>query len=82
MASEHDPVLQVLGEALRRRLGGAGGKGRIEYDTDLIETGILDSQALLDLVLEVEQRTERLFDAEAIDFEHGVTLRGIAAAFA
>ena len=42
---------------------------RIAPDADLIELGLVDSQALLDVILEVEQQSGCLFDAERIDFE-------------
>lgn len=75
-------ILLLLTDTLTRRLGKTGRGIRIEHDTDLVERGVLDSQALLDLILEVEQHSNRMFDAERIDFEGGVTLRRIAAAFA
>jgi acyl carrier protein len=75
-------MLPLLSDTLTRLLGKNGRNLRIEDDTDLIERGVLDSQALLDLILEVENHSDRMFDAERIDFEAGVTLRRIAAAFA
>lgn len=77
-----DAILHLLSETLTRLLGKGGRSIRVEDDTDLIERGVLDSQALLDLILEVENHSNRTFDAERIDFEDGVTLRRIAAAFA
>lgn len=76
-----DPILRLLADTLMRQLGKSGRSIRIEHDTDLVERGVLDSQALLDLILEVEQHSNRMFDAERIDFEGGITLRRIAAAF-
>ena len=77
-----DAILRILSETLTRLLDKGGRSIRVEADTDLIERGVLDSQALLDLILEVENHSNRTFDAERIDFEGGVTLRRIAAAFA
>lgn len=77
----NDDILPLLSDTLTRLLGKSGRNLRIEDDTDLIERGVLDSQALLDLILEVENHSDRLFDAEQIDFESGITLRRIAAAF-
>lgn len=77
----NDPPLALLTEALARKLRKDGRGGRIDPDADLIELGIIDSQALLDMILEVEDGTGRMFDAEGMDFEHGVTLRRLAAAF-
>lgn len=77
-----NPILRLLGDAVTRRLGRSARGVRVDYDTDLIEYGVLDSQGLLDLILEVETHSDRMFDAERIDFEGGVTLRRIAEAFA
>lgn len=77
------PPLMLLTNALARRLRKDGhGNARIDPDTDLIELGLIDSQALLDMILDVEQGSGRLFDADGMDFESGVTLRRLAAAFA
>lgn len=76
-----DAPLALLTEALTRKLRQDGRSARVDADADLIELGLLDSQALLDMILEVEDGTGRMFDAEGMDFEHGVTLRRLAAAF-
>ncbi len=78
-----DRPLILLTDALVRRLHDNGrGTSRIDPDSDLIELGLIDSQALLDMILDVEQGSGRMFDAEGMDFESGVTLRRLAAAFA
>ena len=78
-----NPPLNLLTDALARRLRQDGrGSARIDPDSDLIELGLVDSQALLDMILDVEQGSGRLFDADGMDFESGVTLRRLAAAFA
>jgi acyl carrier protein len=78
-----DAPLALLTEALARRLRQDGRAAvRIDPDTDLIEQGVVDSQALLDMILDAEQGCGRSFDAEGMDFESGVTLRRLAAAFA
>jgi hypothetical protein len=33
------------------------------------------------MILDVEQGSGQMFDADGMDFEHGVTLRRLAAAF-
>lgn len=77
------PSPGMVAEALSQRLRQEGRTmPRVDPDADLIELGIVDSQALLDVILEVEQRSGCLFDAEGMDFERGVTLRRLAAAFA
>jgi len=76
------PPLTLLTDALARRLRQNGRTtSQIDPDTDLIELGLIDSQALLDIILEVEQGSGRMFDADGMDFESGVTLRRLAAAF-
>jgi hypothetical protein len=75
--------LTLLTDALARRLRQEGRATlRIDADADLIELGLVDSQALLDMILDVEQGSGQLFDADGMDFENGVTLRRLAAAFA
>lgn len=83
MTIEDSPLLRLLSDALERRLRQNGHDAvRIDADTDLIERGIVDSQALLDMILDAEETSGRMFDAEGMDFESGVTLRRLAAAFA
>ena len=78
-----DAPLTLLAETLARRLRKDGRAApRIDPDADLIELGLIDSQALLDMILDVEQELGWMFDAEGMDFEGGVTLRRLAAAFA
>jgi hypothetical protein len=83
MIASDNPPLALLTDALARRLRQDGRTTpRIDADADLIELGLVDSQALLDMILDVEQGSGRLFDADGMDFERGVTLRRLAAAFA
>jgi acyl carrier protein len=82
-AAHENPPLRLLTDALAQRLRKDGrSTSRIDPDSDLIELGLIDSQALLDMILDVEQGSGRLFDADGMDFESGVTLRRLAAAFA
>lgn len=81
IATDHSPLI-LLTDALARRLREDGrATPRIDPDSDLIELGLVDSQALLDMILDVERGSGRLFDADGMDFESGVTLRRLAAAF-
>lgn len=76
------PPLTLLVDALARQLRQQGrGSAGIDADADLIELGLIDSQALIDMILDVEQVSGRMFDADDMDFENGVTLRRLAAAF-
>jgi hypothetical protein len=49
-------------------------------DTKLVEIGLVDSMALLDLILEVEN-AGHVFQPEMLDLESGVSIRTIASAF-
>jgi hypothetical protein len=83
MTVDDSSLLRLLNDALERRLRqDCRNTVRIDADTDLIERGIVDSQALLDMILDAEAGSGQMFDAEGMDFESGVTLRRLAAAFA
>ncbi|HUB16214.1 MAG TPA: hypothetical protein VMB34_29995 [Acetobacteraceae bacterium] len=81
MTVECSPLLPLLSEALSKRLRQNRHASNVDVDADLIELGLVDSQTLLDIILEVEGGSGQMFDAEAMDFESGVTLRRLAAAF-
>ncbi|WP_431266718.1 hypothetical protein [Dankookia sp. P2] len=73
-------VLDLLRQGLAKALRNAG----LSRDTDnvnLLEVGVIDSQRLLDLILDVEGSSGRVFDPTRIDFESGVTLAKLAGAF-
>ena len=82
LVSDRVPLMAVA-DALARRLAQDGRSApKVDADIDLIESGLVDSQALLDIILEVEGAGGWMFDADGMDFERGVTLRRLAAAFA
>jgi hypothetical protein len=82
-ASARDMVLRLLAEALAQRLGQAGAPAaEIGRESKLLELGIIDSQALLDIILEVEASCGRTFDPMRLDLESGITLGMLAGAFA
>jgi len=54
---------------------------RIGGTTELLAVGLIDSKALLDIILEVEQRCNVQFDPERINFEDTLTLNALAASF-
>jgi hypothetical protein len=81
LAADKSP-LALLTDALAQRLRLEGrGAARVDPDTDLIQVGLIDSQALLDMILDCEQGSGQMFDADGMDFESGVSLRRLAAAF-
>jgi acyl carrier protein len=49
--------------------------------TKLLEEGVIDSKGLLDIILEVETRCDVRFNPEHVDFEKGLTLASLVAAF-
>ena len=83
IAAEDSNLLRLLSDALARRLRQDGRNAtRVAPDSDLVELGLVDSQGLLDMILDAEEGSGQMFDAEGMDFESGVTLRRLAAAFA
>lgn len=80
-APAQDTVLHLLTEALLRKLGRAGASAGIREESKLLELGIIDSQGLLDIILEVESNCGRAFDPMHLDLESGVTLGMLARAF-
>lgn len=77
-----DGVRRLLMEVAMRKLGQAGvSTAGIDGTSALIDLGLIDSQGLLDIILEVEDGCGLTFDPLRIDLESGVTLDRIAAAF-
>ena len=74
-------VLNLLRDGLAKALQRAG-LSRDADNINLLEVGVIDSQRLLDLILDVECGSGRVFDPTRIDFETGVTLAKLAGAFA
>ncbi len=66
-ASFQAQVARMVGEALRVEVP--------EPDTDLLETGTLDSLGLVELLLQLERRFGVKVDLEGLDFDH---LRSVA----
>ena len=75
-------ILHTLTETLARRLR-ADGRAAPAFDetTPLFDGGLIDSQALLDLILEVETTCGRVFDPDGVDFAGELTLGAVARAF-
>lgn len=77
-----DVVLKILTAALMRKLSAAGVPATgIDEKTSLLDVGVIDSQAILDLILEVEEGCGREFDPVRVDFESGITLGKLSGAF-
>jgi acyl carrier protein len=75
-------MLSRLIQALSHRMR-ANGSAPATFDdtTQLLEVGLLDSQGLLDLILEVEEGCGRVFNPERVDFADTLTLGNLANAF-
>ena len=74
-------VRRLLTEVLLRKLAQAGVPAAgIDETTELMDLGVIDSQDLLDVILEVEEGCGFYFDALRLDLESEVTLQRIATA--
>ncbi|MGG5818514.1 hypothetical protein [Falsiroseomonas sp. HW251] len=78
-ASRRGRVLDLLVGALRRHPAAAS--AAVAEGTRLLETGVIDSTGLLDVILEVEAETGLSFDPLRLDLEGGLTLGMLADAF-
>jgi acyl carrier protein len=75
-------ALEILRSALAKIITEKGKRLiRIDEGIDLVEIGAIDSEALLDLILEVEERSGLRFRPDRIDFETGLTVQKLADAF-
>ena len=72
MVARYDMVAIHLGEVVEEKLH------RMPEVDEVLE---IDSQAFIDVVLDVEGRTGLRFDGENYDFEQGIKLRLLAQAF-
>lgn len=84
MANELDP--QELRRAVFRtvadKLTMSGHRpADIDESSKLMELGLIDSEDLIEIILEVEQRCGCQFDPEELDFENGLTLGGLIGSF-
>ena len=68
--------------AVQRKLDyGALPTNAVGDDADLVGLGVIDSLALLDVLLEVEDACGREFDPDRLELEGGLTIRKLVAAF-
>ena len=84
MANEIDneAVRSVVLSALAGKLSAAGrGHGDIDEKSPLLLLGLVDSEDLIEIILEVEQQCACEFNPEQIDLEAGLTLGGFVSAF-
>jgi hypothetical protein len=71
-------LTEILGRTLR-----AKGRDVPAFDetTPLLDGGLIDSQGLLDLILELETTCGRVFDPDRVDFAGELTLGMLAHGF-
>jgi acyl carrier protein len=54
----------------------------VDDECDILGLGLIDSEDLVDLILEVEEQCKCEFNAEAIDTADGLTVKTLIGAFA
>jgi acyl carrier protein len=72
-------VLAVLASKLRDQ---GRNLAALHEETKLLELGLIDSEDLIAIILEVEERCECEFDPAEMDFEDGLTLGALITCFA
>jgi acyl carrier protein len=83
LTNTSEAVRWTILQSLARRHGNAtDGFGEIDDGCDLLGVGLIDSEDLVDLILEVEEQCKCEFNPEAIDTADGLTLRSLISAFA
>lgn len=78
--------IEGLRSAVLRALAGKlspASRGRIDIDekSPLLELGLIDSEDLIEVILEVEQQSGCEFNPQEIDLETGLTLAGLIGSF-
>ena len=82
ISSDPGAVRVAVLRVLRRLLSSSGrSSGRIDDSTKLLEIGLIDSEDLIEIILEVEQECGCQFDPNETDLENGLTLGGLIASF-
>lgn len=77
-----EAVRSTVLRALMRKLSAAGrDSGSVDDGSKLLELGLIDSEDLIEIILEVEEQCECQFDPEGIDLESGLTLAGLIGSF-
>ena len=79
LSGRRERILDMLTLAVRQHPGVAGVP--LTPETRLLEAGVVDSAALLDVILDVEAACGLSFDPLLLDLEGGLTLGMVADAF-
>jgi len=80
MRATRDLIGQIVMRALTPRLSEAG-ISSIEADTNLAKLGLVDSAALLDIIVQVESEAGVEFNPVGLDLEEGLTMHALVSAF-
>lgn len=79
--TEHneEQMYEIILNVLEPRLEGAGfSRSTVKPETDLLESGILDSFGMLDILMQIEEEAGVSTDLAEMDFEKAVTAKGLA----
>jgi len=79
---DDDAVRAAVLRAMARRLAASGRQPQeVNMTARLLELGLFDSEDLIDIILEVEERCDLSFDPDRLDLEAGLTLAGLVECF-
>ncbi len=77
-----EAVRSIVHRAVMRKLSAAGRNATdIDDGCKLLELGVIDSEDLVEIILEVEEQCGYEFNPEGMDFEGGVTLGTLVGSF-
>jgi acyl carrier protein len=80
--SNNEAIRSAVLSTLRRTLSASGhGWNDIDEQSRLLELGLIDSEDLIEIILEVEQQCGCEFNPEQMDLEAGLTLGELISAF-
>jgi acyl carrier protein len=79
---DNEAVRSAVLRAVAGKLSSVG-HGRIDIDdkSQLLKLGLIDSEDLIEIILEVERQCGCEFNPEQMDLEDGLTLGGLISAF-
>lgn len=77
----NEAVRATILHTLMDKGGPAKRTAEIGDECNLLDLGLIDSEDLVEVILEVEERCRCEFNPEAIDIENGLTLKNLVAAF-
>jgi acyl carrier protein len=79
---DHEAVRSVVLRALMGKLDAAGrGRNDLDDGSKLLELGLVDSEDLIEIILDVEVQCGCEFNPQEIDLETGLTLGNLIGSF-